>query len=219
MTISEAVGDIIGRSPFLEEALSDGLINISSLARHIQPEVERITHKQVTESAILMAIKRRPAGGTFKISKVIRAFMAKLGDIIVRSGLSDFTYENSPTIQECQGTLMEAVLSNKDAFYTISQGVYETTIVASSSLDKKIASIFARENRLAQKTGLSSITIRLPKDNTEISGVYYFLLKNLAWAGINVCEIISTSNEISIIVSEQDVPKAFPILMNLKKKR
>jgi hypothetical protein len=72
---------------------------------------------------------------------------------------------------------------------------------------------------LAQKGGLSSVTIRLPKNNTEVSGVYYFLLKNLAWAGINVCEIISTSNEVSIIVSEQDVPRAFPILMNLKSKR
>jgi len=68
-------------------------------------------------------------------------------------------------------------------------------------------------------TAVSRNIISLPKNNTEVSGVYYFLLKNLAWAGINVCEIISTSNEISIIVYEQDVPRAFPILMNLKRKK
>ncbi len=219
MTISEAVENIINQSPFLEEALRDELINISSLARHILPDVERLTHKQVKESAIIMAINRRPAGSMFRISAVIRAYMTKLGDIIVRSGLSDHTFENSPTLIDCQRHLMEAVSSDREAFCTISQGIYETTIVASANLNKKIEMIFAREKRLAQKKGLSSITIRLPKDNTEISGVYYFLLKSLAWAAINVCEIISTTNEVSIIVSEHDVPKAFPILMNLKKKK
>lgn len=219
MTISEAVEEIISCSPFLEEALSEGLINISSLARHILPEVEMLTHKQVKGSAIIMAINRRPAGSMFRISAVIRAYMTKLGDIIVRSGLNDHTFENSPTIIECHRKLMEVVSVDKEAFCTISQGIYETTIVASANLNKKIEMIFAGEKRLAQKKGLSSITIRLPKDNTEISGVYYFLLKNLAWAGINVCEIISTTNEVSIIVSEHDVPRAFPILMNLKKKK
>lgn len=43
-------------------------------------------------------------------------------------------------------------------------------------------------------------------------------LQASAWAGINVCEIISTSNEISIVVSEEDVHRAFAILMGLKKK-
>lgn len=219
MTISTAIDEIIGLSPFLEEALTDGLINVSSLARQILPEVERLTHKKVQESAIIMAIHRRPTVQSFRISKGIKAFMNELGDIIVRSGLSDHTFENSQTLHVCQRQLMEAVSQHKEAFCTISQGIYETTIVASTSFDDKIEMIFAREKRLAHKGGLSSATIRLPENNTEVSGVYYFLLKNLAWAGINVCEIISTSNEVSIIVSEQDVPRAFPILMNLKKKR
>ncbi|MBW6497578.1 MAG: aspartate kinase [Bacteroidales bacterium] len=219
MTIANAINKIIGQSPFLEEALSEGLINVSSLARQLLPEVERLTKKKVQESAIIMAIHRRPAGQSFRISKGIKTFMNELGDIIVRSGLSDHTFENSQTINTCQRQLMEAVSQDKEAFCTISQGIYETTIVASNSLDEKITEIFSSEKRLAQKGGLSSVTIRLPKNNTEVSGVYYFLLKNLAWAGINVCEIISTSNEVSIIVSEQDVPRAFPILMNLKSKR
>jgi hypothetical protein len=219
MIISTAIDEIIEQSPFLEEALSDGLINISSLARQLLPEVERLTKKKVQESAIIMAIHRRPSGQSFRISKGIKAFMNELGDIIVRSGLSDHTFENSASLNTCQRLLMELISGEKEAFCTISQGIYETTIVASSSLDEKIAEIFRSEKRLAQKGGLSSVTIRLPKNNTEVSGVYYFLLKNLAWAGINVCEIISTSNEVSIIVSEQDVPRAFPILMNLKSKR
>lgn len=218
MNVSTAIDQIIGQSPFLEEALSEGLINVSSLARQILPEVERLTHKKVQESTLIMAIHRRPQGQSLRVSRSINAFMRELGDIIVRSDLSDHTFENSPGLNACQRQLMDSIAGEKEIFCTISQGIYETTIVAGSQLDDKIDAIFRGENLLARKTGLSSVTIRLPRNNTEVSGIYYFLLKNLAWAGINVCEVISTSNEVSIVVSEEDVPRAFPILMGLKKK-
>lgn len=217
MSIAQAVDKLILQSPFLEEALTDDLINVSSLARKLKPEVERLLKKPVQEGAIVMAINRRAPGYYFKISKGIKTFMSKLGDIIVRSDLSDYSFENSSTLIVCQRNLMEEIESEKNIFCTFSQGVYETTIVASDSLDKIINRIFSREKRLSQKKGLGSVTIRLPEDNTEISGVYYYILKNLAWGGINICEIISTTNEVSIVVSEKDVDKAFPILLSLKK--
>ena len=41
-TIQEAVTAIINKTPFIEEALYDKLINVSSLARIIKPEVENM---------------------------------------------------------------------------------------------------------------------------------------------------------------------------------
>lgn len=217
MTIAKAVEEIIRQSPFLEEALSEGLINVSSLARKIRPEVEVMTRKTVQESAIVMAVNRRPATYAFRISKGIRAFMSDLGDIIVRSGLSDHTFENSQTLSASRRSLMEEVSGGREVFYTFSQGVYETTLVSSSSLDELINKNFKGEKLISRKRNLSSVTLKLPQNNTEVSGVYYFILRSLAWAGINVCEIISTSNEISIVVSDDDVDRAFSILMNLKR--
>ncbi len=217
MNIAQVVDRLISQSPFLEEALIDNLINVSSLARKLRPEVEKILRKPIQDGAIVMAINRRAPGYYFKISKGIKTFMNKLGDIIVRSDLSDHSFENSPTLITCQRNLMDEIRPEKNIFCTFSQGVYETTIVASNSLDQIIKEIFSKEKRLSQKYGLGSVTIRLPEDNTEISGVYYYILKNLAWGGINIYEIISTTNEVSIVVSEEDVHKAFPILLGLKK--
>jgi len=217
ITIASTIEEIIGKSPFLDEALSEGLINVSSLARKIKPEVERLTKKEVKESAIIMAIHRRPAGHSYKITKRIKTFMAGLGDVIVRSGLSDHTFENSNTLNLCMRQLMKSNPKGKEVFRTFSQGVKEATIIASSLLDGDIDEIFKNETLLARKRGLGSVTVLLPKNNTEVSGVYYTMLKNLAWANINICEIISTTNEISLIFSEKDVAQAFPILMNLKR--
>jgi aspartokinase len=47
--------------------------------------------------------------------------------------------------------------------------------------------------------------------------VYYFILKQLAWANIPLQEIISTTNEITLVVKEKDINNAFAILMDLKR--
>ncbi len=216
MTIAQAVEDYIRNSPFLEEALSDQLINISSLARQMQPEVEKQLGKKVQTGALVMAINRRPAQDSYRVSKSIREFMSRLGDIIVRSDLRDYTFENSAGLNACNRLLMDGIAGEKEIFCTISQGVFETTLVVSSLLADRIGEIYKDEKMLAGMKKLSSVTIRLPESNTEVSGIYYFLLKRLAWIGINICEVISTSNEVTLVVSEKDVHKAFALLMEMK---
>lgn len=219
MSIPKIIDEIIAGSPFLEEALTDGLINISSLARKIKPEVEAKLKEEVKEGAIVMAINRRPHGYYLKISRGIKNFMRQLGDIIVRSDLRDYTYANSTSLISCHRRLMEQIDREKDLFCTFSQGVYESTIIVSQSMDEKVMKIYEREKIITKKTGLTSMTIRLPEDNTEISGVYYYILKNLAWAGVNIHEVISTTNEFTIVVTDNFVNQAFAILMSLKRNK
>jgi len=83
-------------------------------------------------------------------------------------------------------------------------------------MEKLVEESFRKEKLISEKTNLSSITIRLPKNNTEISGIYYFILKKIAWAGINIVEIISTTNEFTLVVSEELVHQALGILIDLK---
>lgn len=40
------VEEIIKKSPFLEEALAEGIINLSSLSRQIKPEIDEQLHKR-----------------------------------------------------------------------------------------------------------------------------------------------------------------------------
>ena len=78
--------------------------------------------------------------------------------------------------------------------------------------------LFSREILIYAHAELASITIKLPKTNVEQSGVYYFILKQLAWAGISVQEIISTTHEMTIVVKEDDINSTFSILIDMKKK-
>ena len=107
--------------------------------------------------------------------------------------------------------------NNRESFFTVSQGIFETNIVISSNLKEEIDRIFASEEMINSMSKLASITIKLPKTNLEQSGIYYFILKQLAWANIPVQEVISTTHEITLVVKEEDINKTFSILIDMKK--
>lgn len=215
--IGKLTEDIINRSPFLRESLTEELINVSALARKIKPEIEEITKKEIKEGAIIMAIKRMSPGYYHRINLKIKNFMGTLGDFLVRSDLEDFTFENSETLTLSQAELMKALNDDKDAFYTYCRGVNESTVITSTSVTDKLRQIFKKEKLKSHTADLASITIKLPTVNTEISGIYYYILKHLAWEGINIVEVVSTANEFTVVVKSDDIDSAFSVLMQLKK--
>ncbi len=215
-TIGEAVKQLIRETPFLEEALDEGLINISSLSRRFKPQIEKELHKKVQTGAIVMAIKRYNPGYNYNLKFGIKQFVSGLGDLIVQSGLMHYTYENSGTLPARQRELISRI-SGDQIYYSVSRGIFETTVVVSNSTTKLVEEIFANEKLIFQKYRLSSITLRLPKKRDETTGFFYYILKNLALENINIEELISTTNEFTILVSENDIDRAFSILMKLKK--
>lgn len=216
-TIQETVELIIQRTPFIEEAMQDKLINVSSLARLIQPEVERMLGKEVKAGAIMMSINRMSPMEILKIRKNIKSLSLQIGDFIVRSDLFDYTFKNSISLPLNISKIFAKIGNNRESFFTVSQGIFETNIVISANLKAEVDQIFSDEELINSMSKLASITIKLPKINLEQSGIYYFILKQLAWANIPVQEVISTTHEITLVVRENDINKTFSILIDLKK--
>ncbi|GAB4254920.1 MAG: hypothetical protein Kow0079_11490 [Vicingaceae bacterium] len=211
------VEEIIKRSPFLEEALAEGIINLSSLSRIIKPEIEEELNKEVKIGAIVMALKRLSPKFDPNLKIKVKKVMERVGDITVRSKVTYFTFSNSPSLAEKQAELLKLLKGKTDIFYTFSQGVYETTIILSDSRIDDIDKIFVNEKLIQKTSGLSSLTIKLPSKNSDVSGIYYFILKKIAWEGINILEVISTTHEFTIIVNDNDIDRAFSILKSINK--
>ena len=216
-SIGKITEDIINKSPFLREAMTDDLLNISALARKILPEIEQITGKKVKEGAVVMAIKRMTPGLYRKLNIKINNVMGDLGDFLVRSNLTDYTFENSESLKTKQSELLREINKDNTSFFTLCKGVSETTFIVSSQQAETIERIFKEERLKSNTKNLASVTVKLPLINTEVYGIYYYILKHLAWEGINIIEIMSTSNEFTVVVRQNDVDQAFKILMNLKR--
>lgn len=214
-SISKIVEREIAISPFLEESISEDLINISSLARKLKPKIEEELGKPVKDGAIVMAINRLDFKELNLIQQNINKFLSSLGDIIIRSNLINYTFKNSVTLSHAQMNLMEKVSKELDGFCTFSQGVYETTIITGSNMEKDVEAYFAKEHQIEKEANLSSVTIRLPQ--FDVPGAYYYILKRVAWENINISEVISTTNELTLAVKDDDIDRIFSVLMRLKK--
>ncbi|OFX85765.1 MAG: aspartate kinase [Bacteroidetes bacterium GWF2_33_16] len=216
ITISQAVETIVNQRIFIVELLNDGLVNYSSLAKNIKPDVESLLNKKVNDGAIVMSLRRYVSVNKVQTTAKLEKMVRKLGDIIVRSNLADYTFKNSDTLLKKQQKLISLLSTKKDLFYTFSQGVYETTFVLSDIVSKEIPDIFNEERLISYNYGLSSITIKLPAENIDQPGLYYYIFKRIAWEGINVLEVISTTNEFTIILKDKDVDRAFSVIKRLK---
>lgn len=207
LILSKIIADIIKETPFLEEGLSLGIINLSSLSRKLQPEIENKLSKDVQAGAIIMALKRLE--GKLQSHPIPQI---SLNDLTVRSNLVEFTFANSSALIEKQRQVLELATKEKKSFLTFTHGVFETTLIISNTLEKESEKIFQGETLISKFTSLSAVTIVLSKEIVKQSGVYYQILKRLAWEGINIVEVISSMTELTIILDQTNVDKAFSVL-------
>jgi hypothetical protein len=203
ITVPTAAKTIIQRSRYLSEALSKDLINHSSLARYIKPELESMLDKKISDASILMAIQR--ISKDFKPKYSSENVFRNAPPLTIHSNLFLLTYSGNQI----------NFTDDTGEFVLVTRGINETTIAASKKLQRNI------EKKLEQKTikkiinNLAAITIDLPKKATESPSVYYFFLKSLAWEGINVIEIFTTTEELTLIISERDLKNALGIIQSL----
>jgi hypothetical protein len=82
-----------------------------------------------------------------------------------------------------------------------------------------MAALFPREQRSATERlvtrldDLAALTVRLSPDTVQTPVVYYLLLKQLALNAFNVVEVVSTSTELTVVVEQQHVDRAFSVLL------
>lgn len=218
VSISHVVEDIVKHRPYLSESLAAGIINVSSLARQLQGEVERSLKKEVNTGAIVMALNRLAPYLQVREQVQLNKLLSNMGDIILRSNLCDYTFKNSSTLLDCHIEVLKNLVKNDEVFYTLVQGVFETNLVISDTMEQLISDYFKDETCLFKQSGLSSVTLKLPKGNSMQPGFYYTIMKELSWEGINLTEVISSTNEFTVVVDNILIDKTFVVLKNIGKK-
>ena len=216
-TIASAVEHYIKSKPFLQTALSEGIINLTSLARIIRKDIQaETTQREVRNGAIVMALKRLSVDMEFRSTHRIVKVLKNIGDIIVRSNLTDYTFLTSETFMNAQAQLLNKIKNNRDIFYATTRGVNEANIIVSNSMESIVENIFKKERILHKFTDLGAISVKLPEENVSVSGIYYLIFQRLAWEGVNMNEVISTANEFTIVIPENHIDIAFKVIKDLK---
>ncbi|MDR1414634.1 MAG: aspartate kinase [Odoribacteraceae bacterium] len=214
-SIAQIVENIVKHRPYLSESLAAGIINISALARMILPEVRKSVPKEVNAGAIVMALNRLAPYLQVREQGQLNKLLNNMGDIILRGNLCDYTFKNSSSLLGNHVRALGLLSGEEDIFYTLVRGVFETNLVVSDSAEEVIDTNFQEEQCLFKQGGLSSVTLKLPKGNILQPGFYYSIMKELSWEGINLVEVISSTNEFTVVVSNALIDKTFVVLKNI----
>lgn len=215
ITVPEVIENIIKRSPYLEVALGSGIINLSGLARQIQPEIQERLLKEIQLGAIVMGLKRMEKKLSTEQNQ-IQPLLKNLGDLTVKSNLLEMTFVNSPTLLNKISKLLEKIDKEKSSFFTFTEGVFETTLIVNTNLENQVKETLQDEKLVSHFEHLSAITINLSPEIVQTPGVYYAILKTLSWEGINIIEVISSFTELTIIVDSKSVDRALKTLLDNK---
>lgn len=215
-TVSNCVEDILITQPYLEEALSRNIINFSALAIELTEPISKMLKKDVKPGAIMMALRRYNPPATLSNSVKMKRVIKNLGDITVRSNLTDFTVKNSESLIGNHAKILDKINQESKLFYTFTRGIHESNIIVSSSLNDFVRGHLKNESFIVIQEGLSAISINLPQDNSKIAGLYYHFFKRLAWEGVVLYEVLSTTNEFTILVEDEFVDKAFTAIKKVK---
>lgn len=217
VTISHIVKKTLSDQPFVQEALRRKIINYGALAEVMKSDVERELGKRVKHSAIMMAIRRyakevrkkRPLKLPFDYST----------EITIKTNMFDVNVAISPTLFTKLNKLRKLIKYEKGEILNIIHGVHQVSIVTNSKHKEKVLEILQGEKILVKLDNLASLTVKVLPDFLYTPGIIASLTMRLAWENVNILELVTTMNEITLIIDKKDAIKAYRVLGELVEKK
>jgi len=206
-TVTDCVREIIQKSPFVQETLRLGWLNLSQYAQSIQPEVEKKIWKKAQIGSIVAALGRIR-------SEVVELFDIKLSinDISLKFPITEFNFPKDPTHPEKIGQLYQQLGALENSFLNIISGNTETGVFINSKHTDEVLHLFLPQQPNLCVEHLGAVSVKFNPEHLETVGSVYQILKLLVWEKINLMEVISTYTELTLIVQKEEAKKVFDLL-------
>ncbi|MHC4942154.1 MAG: hypothetical protein ACYTG7_03970 [Planctomycetota bacterium] len=205
LKVSDAVQEIITGNPILRFGFHYRLLNLSQVARFIQPLVEARTKKEVRVTAIHMNLSRLQSRMERRPLKGMPEFF--LDKINIHSGLCSLTLLKTPLSHKELNKIFTWV-QDRNGFITITEGVSEITVIVETENLERIRKMLSEKPRNVHMN-IASVGVKFSEKYLAVPGVLHQLLQQVALQNINVIEVASTATEFNIYLHENDVQLAF----------
>ena len=214
VSISHLVKKMVSEQPFVEEALGNGIISVAGLSEKLLPKIEQELGKKIKHSAVVMAL-RRYAEEISEHRKITKKFNY-IGEILMKTGICDFTIVKSPGLLSRLRTIYNLVNFERGDTLNVILGNNEVSIIINEKYSQKLARFLSGEKILNKEHELVALTIIFTADDfLHTPGVIFNAVSRLAWENVNIYEIVPTMTELTFILSKKDSIKAYNVLQEL----
>ncbi len=211
-TVSSIVKELIETRPFLLEAMIRGILSFNNLAEELRGEIEQQAGKQVTQSSIVMALRRYAEEiKTLRQSLTSRTMNY---EISMKTHIFDINLVKDEQLLGLLHHVYGMVSIQRGDFLNISVGSNEVSIAVSQKYRLNLLDLFREAEVIHAKEDLVAVTVLFTGDFIHTPGVVYEAVRRLAWENINMYEIISTTSELTFVVDMEHSLKAFESLQS-----
>lgn len=209
-SISRTIQSLIDNDLSLQEALHKGYGNYSAIARMLKPKVEDILGRNIKLESLITAVKR--AKVSYKTPKGNVAKVIAKSIINIRTDVAKISVEKtSRNLEKIRKTL--ANFSGE--FFHIIEGTSAITLIFDQKLFENICSMFNEKEVLDKRQSLAAIILRSPVEMIRTPGCVLAFYSTVSRKHINIEETMSCFTDTIIVVSMEDVSKAFTALTEL----
>lgn len=209
-SVKTCIEEIVIQNSFLEDALYYNYLNLTSFAEYIKPRLEKELVKDISVGSIKIALSRIAKEKQRSLEKIVfqtnNFFIKKDIEIL------NIPYDTK-TIEKITLTLNKKV-DKKEYYFSIVSWNSEINIIFCSEIRDIIYEIVNENDINISIKNLGAIGIYLNERMLETKGMFYTITKKLAFAWINVMEIVSTYKEIVIFVKEEDIKESLNVLIS-----
>ncbi|BAB60426.1 hypothetical protein [Thermoplasma volcanium GSS1] len=203
MNVSDLVKEYVSRHPYVMEALSEGIVNFSSLSRKIM-EQYNIKSFQAVEAALK---RYKPQSGEPDYKNILSRSTVEMYTNVTVIILKPKS-ENMKLIL----SLAERQSINYGRFRLI-QGVQGAALVMNDNDAEKIVRSIPKGEVIQMDRKLSEIVMTSPETITFTRGYVAYLSSILSHNGINIIQIVSFYTDVTFILDPEDLVRSFNILM------
>jgi len=137
--------------------------------------------------------------------------------LLIKNDILHITFKRSDKILSLINELSKRIPEESDEIFNINQGGREITIVCESSNEYLLKHLLPEAEEILRKTAIIRIQEAKGSEirpSIEVPGLYAFFIGLISDNNINILDLISTRTQLTVIIQEDDLMKAYMILNN-----
>jgi hypothetical protein len=137
--------------------------------------------------------------------------------LLIKNDIIHITFKRSDKILNLMNDLSKRIPEDSDEIFNINQGGGEITIVCETSKESLFKHLLPEAIEIKRKTAIIRIQEAKEREiqpSIDVPGLYAFFIGLISNNNINILDLISTRTQLTVIVDEDDLMKAYLILNN-----
>ncbi len=209
-SIANVVRTVVDSLPHIRACLSERIVNFSELARRMKPLVESVLGRPVSVDSIKVALIRYSEALKKSMQKKIEVLEVLARSALeVRTGISVLTVRISalPMVVESISRL-----AGRSRFLAFMQSPSVATLIVDNESLDSVLEYVPKDQIVELYRDYAALILVSPPEIITTPGVVEYVTGLLAREGINIVQIESCYTDTVMIVSKQDMLKAFTVL-------